>query len=302
VPAVNDTGKPAPVTPATGAVSDQERLQGAWEVVSAEVGGMQAPAAEVKGARLTISGTTCTRQKTGQAQGERDRLDPNKTPKTIDLTIEEGPSKGQTGLGIYELNGDQLKLCLGRPGLPNRPTAFASPKGSDAQYVVLRRASAAPAVPAGNAKMGVEFTPKSGVFTAQFPTAPQEVQQKVQTPGGAVNMTIYVAHNPTTGSACTVLYQDVPGGSVPNVEIVFNSAKDGMVSSMGAGAKVTEEKKITLGTNQGREWTISMPNKGTAKARMYLVGTRIFFVAAGPSPAIPEAEAQAFLNSFKVGK
>jgi len=305
VPAVNDTGKPAPVTPATGAVSDQERLQGAWEVVSAEVAGMQAPAAEVKGARLTISGTTCTRQKTGQAQGERDsfKLDPNKTPKTIDLTIEEGPSKGQTGLGIYELNGDQLKLCLGRAGLPNRPTAFASPKGSDAQYVVLRRASAAPAVPAGNAKMGVEFTPKSGVFTAQFPTAPQEVQQKVQTPAGPVDMTICIAQNATTGSVCNVVYQDLPAGTVvPNVDTVFNSAKGGMVSSMGAGAKVTEEKKITLGTNQGREWTISMPNKGTAKARMYLVGTRIFFVAAGPSPAIPEAEAQAFLNSFKVGK
>src|SRR5262249_47279744 len=103
-------------------------------------------------------------------------------------------------------------------------------------------------------------------------------------------------------AACTVLYQDLPGGGGANADIVFNNAKSGMVASMGVGAKVTEEKKITLGSDPGREWTISLPGKGTARARMYLTGNRLYFVGAGASPGMPEAEALAFLDSFKVGK
>jgi len=172
------------------------------------------------------------------------------------------------------------------------------------------RAAPAPAAPApppaapapGNAKAGVEFTPKSGAFTARFPATPQEVQQKVQAPGGPMDLTVYIAQYGTTGAACTVIYQDLPAGTRGNTDVIFNNGRDGMVSSMGAGAKVTEEKKITLGSDEGREWTVSIPGKGTAKARMYLSGTRLFFAGSGPSPAIPEAEALAFLNSFRVGK
>jgi len=162
-------------------------------------------------------------------------------------------------------------------------------------------APAAPPPAAGDAK-GVEFTPKSGEFTARFPSAPKEVQQTVQTPAGPMSMTIYVAQHGNTDAACTVISQALPAGSAANADAVFNGAKGGMVASMGAGAKVTDEKKIMLGANPGREWTLSLPGKGTAKARLYLTGTRLYFVGAGPWPTMPQAEAEAFLDSFKVGK
>jgi hypothetical protein len=41
-------------------------------------------------------------------------------------------------LGIYELSGDELKICLADPGA-DRPKEFASAKGSKATYMVLKR-------------------------------------------------------------------------------------------------------------------------------------------------------------------
>jgi hypothetical protein len=43
-------------------------------------------------------------------------------------------------LSIYDLNGDEMKLCLRRPGNPQgRPTAFATERNSDLVLMVLKR-------------------------------------------------------------------------------------------------------------------------------------------------------------------
>ena len=46
------------------------------------------------------------------------KLDPTKKPRTIDLTLDD-----KTSQGIYELNGDSLKIVLAEPGQP-RPKDF----------------------------------------------------------------------------------------------------------------------------------------------------------------------------------
>ncbi len=56
-------------------------------------------------------------------------LDPTTQPKSITFTFQDGPLKGQKRHGIYELAGNQLKLCYG-PAEKPRPTAFAAPPGS----------------------------------------------------------------------------------------------------------------------------------------------------------------------------
>ena len=56
-------------------------------------------------------------------------LDPSKSPKTIDVTMLEGPHKGTVILGIYEIDADTLKVCFDPEG-KTRPTAFNSPTGS----------------------------------------------------------------------------------------------------------------------------------------------------------------------------
>ncbi|HMT21694.1 MAG TPA: TIGR03067 domain-containing protein [Promineifilum sp.] len=46
------------------------------------------------------------------------------SPKQIDLIDTTG--QGMGGLGVYELKGDVLKICAGRPGTKDRPTAFST--------------------------------------------------------------------------------------------------------------------------------------------------------------------------------
>ena len=57
------------------------------------------------------------------------KLDPSKSPKTIDVTVTEGLNKGAVMLGIYEINGDTLKVCFDPEG-KKRPTEFKSASGS----------------------------------------------------------------------------------------------------------------------------------------------------------------------------
>ena len=46
-------------------------------------------------------------------------------PKMVDLTFTAGPEKGKTSLGIYEVDGDTWKICLGLAG-KGRPKEFTT--------------------------------------------------------------------------------------------------------------------------------------------------------------------------------
>jgi uncharacterized protein (TIGR03067 family) len=65
-------------------------------------------------------------------------INPTKKPKTIDVKPEIGTNKGKTLLGIYELDGDSLKICLALPD-KDRPTAFATAAENGQQLVVYKR-------------------------------------------------------------------------------------------------------------------------------------------------------------------
>ena len=66
------------------------------------------------------------------------KLDATKTPAHIDILPQEGGDKGKTVKGIYELKGDTLRLCFGRPD-EDRPTAFASKEGDKTFLVEFKR-------------------------------------------------------------------------------------------------------------------------------------------------------------------
>lgn len=53
-------------------------------------------------------------------------VDETKTPTAIDLVISEGKSAGKTQIGIVEVTGDTMRLALGEPGDPTRPSSFAT--------------------------------------------------------------------------------------------------------------------------------------------------------------------------------
>jgi len=67
------------------------------------------------------------------------KLDPTQKPKAIDITYTDGPDKGKTFKGIYEVDGDTVKFC--RAGSPDdpRPSEFKTKSGSRAFVSVYRR-------------------------------------------------------------------------------------------------------------------------------------------------------------------
>lgn len=67
-------------------------------------------------------------------------LDAARRPATVDYLLLEGPSKGKAQAGIYELTGDELKVCMAAPGKP-RPGEFASRQGDGRSFTTWRRAA-----------------------------------------------------------------------------------------------------------------------------------------------------------------
>ena len=52
------------------------------------------------------------------------KVDPTANPMTIDFIIVTGVAQNTTQLGIFEVIGDTLKLCLNTPGAAVRPADF----------------------------------------------------------------------------------------------------------------------------------------------------------------------------------
>ena len=63
------------------------------------------------------------------------KLDVSKTPKWIDLTV-----GGEKQAGIFELKGDDLKICSNEKSGGKRPTRFESKPDSEHFLLVFKRA------------------------------------------------------------------------------------------------------------------------------------------------------------------
>src|SRR5262249_51896610 len=101
-----------------------DKLDGKWLVVSIERDG-KADDAFKGGMRVIAGGKYTLTDKNGKATPGTFKVDPSKKPKAIDMTPTEGQYKGKTLLGIYEIDGQTLKICFTEPG-KDRPTEFAS--------------------------------------------------------------------------------------------------------------------------------------------------------------------------------
>jgi uncharacterized protein (TIGR03067 family) len=121
---------------------DLEALKGTWMVVSAEKDGKKLTDEQLKGITLTYDGAGKTSVKKGDQllfEGTI-KIDPTKKPKTLDATqTSEGENKGKTFLGIYEIQGDTLKICSAEPAKKDRPAEFSSKPGSGHFLRVYKR-------------------------------------------------------------------------------------------------------------------------------------------------------------------
>lgn len=67
------------------------------------------------------------------------KLDPAAKPRAMDITIVAGSQTDAKMEGIYELKGDELRICAKVFG-NDRPTEFAAPDGSSIVLLTLKRA------------------------------------------------------------------------------------------------------------------------------------------------------------------
>jgi uncharacterized protein (TIGR03067 family) len=120
-------------TAQSGDKKEQENFKGTWSVI--EVKGGMAPAQNLKGAKMTFEGDKLTFQQDEKKREATFSVHPTQKPKGFDLHLEQNGKK-LTLQGIYELEGDNLKIChfaKNKQSVEGRPKALTA----DDQTVVI---------------------------------------------------------------------------------------------------------------------------------------------------------------------
>jgi len=115
---------------------DLDKLQGVWQIQSRQEDGQDDKPRELGKVRITIAGNKITVDEDGMVSEGSFTIDAGKKPAQIDLV----PPKADEGknLGIYQVEGDTLKLCYGRPGA-DRPTEFATKAKSKHVLMIFKK-------------------------------------------------------------------------------------------------------------------------------------------------------------------
>jgi uncharacterized protein (TIGR03067 family) len=118
---------------------EMAQLEGEWSMVSGKANGQSMPEETVKSGKRVASDGETTIEIGGQVYFKaKFSIDATKKPKAIDYAMTEGPTKGKTHLGIYELDGDRVTFCFAAPG-QDRPTEFTANEGSRRTLSVWKR-------------------------------------------------------------------------------------------------------------------------------------------------------------------
>ncbi len=100
---------------------DKEKLQGTWNVTAMSFGDKKQDIPEGTLTVIFAGDKMTVKSPKGDEEGTY-KLDTSKKPMTIDTTMKKG-GKEETSRGIYELQGDTLKLGFGKDA---RPKDFTS--------------------------------------------------------------------------------------------------------------------------------------------------------------------------------
>lgn len=124
------------------AKTELNKLQGKWLIVAMERDGRSAPEEHCDSLLVTIAGDKMTlgfKEGKGLVVEHQIQLDPT-NPKVMDLVVPSGSQKGKVLLGIYELDGQTLKMCHTDAGAKERPSEYKAPAGKYLNVIIVKRA------------------------------------------------------------------------------------------------------------------------------------------------------------------
>ena len=114
------------------------QVQGDWVAVKAQMNGESAPPQRLKRMKVAFKGDQITISNPNDPATIT--FDPSQKPTAMDITApaNEKNAKPEHMQGIYKLDGDDLTICIGKPGAA-RPTDFVSKPGGGTMVMVLKR-------------------------------------------------------------------------------------------------------------------------------------------------------------------
>jgi uncharacterized protein (TIGR03067 family) len=113
-------------------------LQVIWNIVSLEVDGAKMAEPFFRGSQIVIEGNSFTTVSMGAKYAGTMKVKTTVKPKTFDVLFTQGEHAGKSSLGIYELDGDTWKICMGFAGF-DRPQAFVTKAASNHALEILKR-------------------------------------------------------------------------------------------------------------------------------------------------------------------
>jgi uncharacterized protein (TIGR03067 family) len=130
----------APMIVEAEPADDAALFRGKWAMTAMEENGRTVAPDDLRGQITVVRGDRYT-QFRGAAvlDGGTFRLFPESSPKQAEFTITDGPAKGKVQLGIYEIDENQVRFCLARPGDRSRPGDFLAGPGSNRVLIVMKR-------------------------------------------------------------------------------------------------------------------------------------------------------------------
>jgi uncharacterized protein (TIGR03067 family) len=117
---------------------DKDAILGTWNFASGENNGEPAND-EIKTMKMTFTGDGVTLVVKDVPREGKYKLDPSKKPKEVTMTTTEG-EKTTEHRGIYELEGDTLKMCFPTGANTDLPKEFSGKKDTKQMLLVLKRA------------------------------------------------------------------------------------------------------------------------------------------------------------------
>ena len=126
-------------SPEESGAKELAKLEGEWAMIYGGRDGAMFPEGLIESGKRSQVADLVTVSIGGQAILKATiSVDASTKPNSTNYSIISGPNKGKQQHGIYEINGNMLRVCFANPG-KDRPTQFTTMEGDERTFTVWKR-------------------------------------------------------------------------------------------------------------------------------------------------------------------